>query len=61
VDVSTVDGDTSKLISGHIKSSGALFLEVKFFIVFNPYLFFMAHSGCYVIGICLNALLALVG
>ncbi|XP_027344363.1 glyoxylate/succinic semialdehyde reductase 2, chloroplastic [Abrus precatorius] len=27
VDVSTVDGDTSKLISGHIKSSGALFLE----------------------------------
>ncbi|XP_014501292.1 glyoxylate/succinic semialdehyde reductase 2, chloroplastic [Vigna radiata var. radiata] len=27
VDVSTVDGDTSKLISGHIKSTGALFLE----------------------------------
>lgn len=27
VDVSTVDGDTSKLISGHIKANGALFLE----------------------------------
>ncbi|KAK7335869.1 hypothetical protein VNO80_27973 [Phaseolus coccineus] len=27
VDVSTVDGDTSKLISAHIKSTGALFLE----------------------------------
>ncbi|KAK7402259.1 hypothetical protein VNO78_14381 [Psophocarpus tetragonolobus] len=27
VDVSTVDGDTSKLISGNIKSTGALFLE----------------------------------
>ncbi|KAK7271977.1 hypothetical protein RJT34_28289 [Clitoria ternatea] len=27
VDVSTVDGDTSKLISGRIKSSGASFLE----------------------------------
>ncbi|XP_061371071.1 glyoxylate/succinic semialdehyde reductase 2, chloroplastic [Gastrolobium bilobum] len=27
VDVSTVDGDTSKLINGHIKSTGALFLE----------------------------------
>ena len=29
VDVSTVDGGTSKLISGHIKASGASFLEVK--------------------------------
>ncbi|KAL6134649.1 hypothetical protein ACLB2K_066877 [Fragaria x ananassa] len=27
VDVSTVDGETSKLISGHIKAAGALFLE----------------------------------
>ncbi|KAI6690156.1 hypothetical protein NL676_026984 [Syzygium grande] len=27
VDVSTVDGTTSKLISGHIKGTGALFLE----------------------------------
>lgn len=27
VDVSTVDGDTSKLINGHMKSTGALFLE----------------------------------
>ncbi|OIW03774.1 hypothetical protein TanjilG_30050 [Lupinus angustifolius] len=27
VDVSTVDGETSKLISGNIKSTGALFLE----------------------------------
>ncbi|KAK4269214.1 hypothetical protein QN277_022402 [Acacia crassicarpa] len=27
VDVSTVDGATSKLISGHVKSTGALFLE----------------------------------
>lgn len=27
VDVSTVDGITSKLISGHVKSTGALFLE----------------------------------
>ncbi|KAK7261698.1 hypothetical protein RIF29_28015 [Crotalaria pallida] len=27
VDVSTVDGETSKLINGHIKSTGALFLE----------------------------------
>ncbi|KAL0463822.1 UNVERIFIED_CONTAM: Glyoxylate/succinic semialdehyde reductase 2, chloroplastic [Sesamum latifolium] len=27
VDVSTVDGETSKLISAHIKSTGALFLE----------------------------------
>jgi len=31
VDVSTVDGDTSKLISERIKSTGALFLEVQFF------------------------------
>lgn len=29
VDVSTVDGDTSKLINGHIKATGASFLEVK--------------------------------
>lgn len=28
VDVSTVDGATSKLISEHIKATGALFLEV---------------------------------
>ncbi|KAL0380538.1 UNVERIFIED_CONTAM: Glyoxylate/succinic semialdehyde reductase 2, chloroplastic [Sesamum angustifolium] len=27
VDISTVDGETSKLISAHIKSTGALFLE----------------------------------
>ncbi|KAA8540280.1 hypothetical protein F0562_024157 [Nyssa sinensis] len=27
VDISTVDADTSKLISGHIKATGALFLE----------------------------------
>ncbi|CAN6457116.1 unnamed protein product [Victoria cruziana] len=27
VDVSTVDGDTSKAISGHIKAAGAMFLE----------------------------------
>ncbi|XP_062024859.1 glyoxylate/succinic semialdehyde reductase 2, chloroplastic [Rosa rugosa] len=27
VDVSTVDGETSKLIGGHIKATGALFLE----------------------------------
>lgn len=30
VDVSTVDVATSKLISTHIKSTGALFLEVSF-------------------------------
>lgn len=29
VDVSTVDAATSKLISGHIKATGASFLEVK--------------------------------
>ena len=29
VDVSTVDGATSKLIGEHIKATGALFLEVK--------------------------------
>lgn len=28
VDVSTVDVETSKFISGHIKATGALFLEV---------------------------------
>jgi len=33
VDVSTVDVDTSKLINGHIKSTGALFLEVSLFIL----------------------------
>lgn len=29
VDVSTVDGPTSKLISRHMKATGASFLEVK--------------------------------
>lgn len=29
VDVSTVDAATSKLIGGHIKATGASFLEVK--------------------------------
>lgn len=29
VDVSTVDGATSKLINGHVKATGASFLEVK--------------------------------
>lgn len=33
VDVSTVDGATSKLISGHIKSTGASFLEASFLLV----------------------------
>lgn len=28
VDVSTVDGETSKFINGQIKATGALFLEV---------------------------------
>ena len=30
LDVSTVDGDTSKLISGRIKATGALLLEVGY-------------------------------
>lgn len=33
VDVSTVDGTTSKLISGHIKSTGASFLEASCLLV----------------------------
>lgn len=33
VDVSTVDGETSKLISGHIKAAGALFLEASYVLV----------------------------
>lgn len=31
VDVSTVDGATAKLINNHIKDTGALFLEVRYF------------------------------
>ena len=33
VDVSTVDGETSKLISGHIKAAEALFLEASYVLV----------------------------
>jgi hypothetical protein len=31
VDVSTVDGATAKLISGHVTATGASYLEVKLF------------------------------
>lgn len=33
VDASTVDGATSKLISGRINATGASFLEASFFLV----------------------------
>lgn len=36
VDVSTVDVETSKLINGRIKATGALFLEASYFLVFFP-------------------------
>lgn len=44
VDVSTVDGPTSKLISNHIRATGALFLEVRsviksFLFPFSPITF----------------------
>ena len=58
MDVSTVDGATSKLINGHIKSTGALFLEVQLVIVSFP--LSMAHIECCVIRICIIALNASV-